>query len=379
MSKTPIRIPITRPVLDDREVQAAARPILKGWVMQGNEVEAFEADFAKRVGALHACAVSSGTAALHLALLALRIGPGDQVITASYTFIATANAVRYCGADPVLVDIEPESPNLDPEAVEQAITAKTRAIIAIHQIGMPCDLTQLLDIAKRHNLRVLEDAACAIGSEVKLGDSFQPIGRPHGDIAIFSFHPRKVITTGDGGMITTNDPELDASVRSLRQHGMTIQPQGPAYERLGYNYRLTDIQAAIGREQLERLPKIILERRRLAERYTQKLTGLSGISPPLEPGWARSNWQSYQAMMDSSVHRDNVIRFMLGHGIAAMPGLGCVHHEALYADEFSSLSLPHSEYAMKHGLLLPLYPGLRDTEQNDVLATLTEAMRVARS
>src|SRR5580700_9940656 len=202
-------IPIAKPFLGEPEAAAARRVILSGWTTQGPEVAAFEREFADFVGAPHACAVSSCTTALHLALLAASVRPGDEVITVSHSYIATANAIRYCGAIPVFVDIQPDTFNIDPALIERVITPRTRAILCVHQIGMPADLSRILAIARKHSLIVIEDAACAAGSEILFNGSWQKIGRPHGDIACFSFHPRKLITTGDGGMLTTSNPEWD--------------------------------------------------------------------------------------------------------------------------------------------------------------------------
>ena len=215
-------IPIAKPVLEDAEAEAARDVVLSGWVTLGPQVAAFEREFAASVGAPHACAVSSCTTALHLALLAAGVGPGDEVVTASHSFIATANSIRYCGATPVFVDIDPTTFNVEPRLVAEAVTPRTRAILAIHQLGMPCDLPSLLGIANRHGIALIEDAACAVGSEIRINGQWEPIGRPRGEIACFSFHPRKVITTGDGGMMTTANPEFDRKFRLWRQHGMSV-------------------------------------------------------------------------------------------------------------------------------------------------------------
>jgi perosamine synthetase len=215
-------IPIAMPLLENAEAEAAHQAVLSGWVSQGPQVAAFEREFAATVGAPHACAVSNCTTALHLALLAVGVSPGDEVITASHSFIATANAIRYCSATPVFVDIDPTTYNLDPRCVAEAVTERTRAILAIHQMGMPCDLHALMAVANRHDIALVEDAACAAGSQIRIDGQWERIGRPCGQIACFSFHPRKVITTGEGGMLTTSDPECDRKFRLCRQHGMSV-------------------------------------------------------------------------------------------------------------------------------------------------------------
>src|SRR4051812_20415365 len=288
-------IPVARPSIGAEELDAVARPLKSGWLTQGPEVAAFEREFAAYVGAPYACAVSNCTTALHLALLALGVGAGDEVITVSHSFIATANAIRYCGATPVFIDIEPATLNMNPALIERAITTRTRAILCVNQLGMPCNIQEIVAIARRFGLWVVEDAACAIGSEILVNGNWEPIGKPHGDVACFSFHPRKVVTTGDGGMITTSNSDYDAKFRLWRQHGMTVSDTVrhrsrdviyEAYTELGYNYRMTDLQAAIGREQLRRLPAIVSRRRQLADRYRDRLRRVQGVEPPVEPSWA---------------------------------------------------------------------------------------------
>src|SRR5687767_14386994 len=313
-------VPFARPTLGAEEIEAATRCISSGWLTQGPEVAAFEQEFAAAVGAPHACAVSNCTTALHLALLVAGVRAGDEVVTTSHSFIATANVVRYVGAMPVFADIERHGYNLDPAAVEAAITPRTRAILCVHQLGMPCRLDEIVAIGRRHGLPVIEDAACAIGSEVLKDDEWQRIGKPHADIACFSFHPRKVITTGDGGMLTTKNADYDATFRLLRQHGMTVSDRvrhGSSkvvfedHSVLGFNYRMTDIQAAVGREQLKRLPDIVATRRRLAARYMELLGGIAGLRLPEEPSWARSNWQSFSVRLPDRLEQRAVMQFLL--------------------------------------------------------------------
>lgn len=233
--------------------------------------------------------------------MAVDVGAGDEVITVSHSFIATANAVRYCNAVPVFVDIEADGYNIDPSLIEAAITPRTKAILCVHQLGMPCDLRSIVELGKRHQIPVIEDAACATGSEILWDGRWEKIGKSHGDIACFSFHPRKVVTTGDGGMLTTANPEYDRKFRLWRQHGMSVtdavrhgskQVIFEDYDELGYNYRMTDLQAAVGREQLRRLPGLIAQRRRLAEQYCERLSTIPGISP-VEPHWLAATGRAF--------------------------------------------------------------------------------------
>lgn len=391
-------IPVARPWMGEEEAEAARRAILSGWVTQGPEVKAFEEEFAAYMGAENACAVSSCTTALHLALKAAGVGLGDEVITVSHSFIATANSVRYCGGVPVFVDIQPDTFNMDPTLVEAAISPHTKAILCVHQIGMPCDLQGILSVAQKHGLKVIEDAACATGSGIFLDDRWQKIGAPHSDAACFSFHPRKLLSTGDGGMITTRHAEWDRNFRLWRQHGMSVpdsvrhnasQVIFEEYRELGYNYRMTDIQAAIGRVQLGRLPQVLVQRRLQAERYNRELAGIPGIGLPSEPAWARSNWQSYCLRLPRGVKQVEVMQKMFDAGIATRRGVMCAHREPAYRGKNwrckdgpgecgctpgTCKNLAQSEAAQDGCIILPLFHEMTEEQQGRVISALKQIL-----
>lgn len=397
MTTTPERsrsIPVIIPWMDEQEVEAAGRAIRSGWVSQGPEVAAFEWEFANYVGADFACAVSNCTTALHLALLAVGVQPGDEVITVSHSFIATANAIRYCGGVPMFADIEPTTYNIDPTKLEALITERTRAILVVHQMGMPCDLRAILDLARPRAIPVIEDAACAVGSEILWDGQWEKIGKPHGDFACFSFHPRKLVTTGDGGMLTTSRPDWDQLFRLWRQHGMSVpdtvrhsasKVTFESYPMLGYNYRMTDIQAAVGRVQLRRLPDALARRRALAERYHERLAGIPGLGLPAEPEWARSNWQSFCVRLPDHCDQRAVMQAMLDAGIATRRGIMNAHREPAYEQEpwgcasgpgtVPCPDLAESERAQDTSIILPLYHQMTEADQDYVIETLAHACR----
>jgi dTDP-4-amino-4,6-dideoxygalactose transaminase len=377
-------LPIAKPIVNEREVDAVRRVIKSGWLSQGPEVAAFEREFAEYVGTPFACAVSNCTCALYLALLAVGVLPGDEVITVSHSFIATANAVRYCGATPVFVDIDLGTYNIDPALIESAITARTKAILCVHQLGMPCDLVQVVAIGRRHGIPVIEDAACASGSEILWDARWERIGKPHGDIACFSFHPRKVLTTGDGGMITTANADFDRRFRLWRQHSMSVPDTVrhvsgavifETYPEVGFNFRMTDLQAAIGRVQLTRLAWIVRERRRVADEYTSRLSSIPGLTLPAEPQWARTNWQSYCVQLPIWCDQRAVMQEMLDKGISTRRGVMNAHLERAYQTSPEAQRLPRSEEAQQRGIILPLLASMSATEVKRVCASLAGAVQ----
>jgi len=398
-------IPIAKPYLNIDDTKLINDVIMSGWVTQGPRVKEFEGLFAEYVGTDYACAVSNCTTALHLALLAVGVKPGDIVITASHSFIATANSVRYCDAEPVFIDIDPNNYCMSPEALKALLTEKCEekedglyykdvkhlftkesplshidknskigriaAIMPVHQIGMPCDIVDIVDIAKKYKIPVVEDAACASGSEIKVNGKWEKVGKPHGDIACFSFHPRKVITTGDGGMITTNNPEYDKYFRLYRQHGMnvpdTIRHSSQKviveeYSVTAYNYRMTDIQAALGIQQLKKLPEIVEKRRELDRLYRKYFENIKWLELPKESENKKSNWQSYalKILNNAPVKQIELIQYLLDNGVSSKMGIMNAHKEKPYIK--SAWILENSEYARENVIMLPFYIGLTEEE-----------------
>ncbi len=372
-------IPITKPHLGREESEAARAVVESGWVTQGPKVAQFERAVADYCGTAEAVAVSSCTAALHLALLVLEVGPGDEVICPSMSFIATANAICYTGARPVFADVDPLTYNLDPDSARAAITPRTKAVMLVHQIGLPADLDRFLALGEQYGLKILEDAACAIGSRYQ----GRPIGG-HGEMACFSFHPRKVITTGEGGMITTDNAAYAARLRLLRQHGMTVPDtvrHGAAkviieeYACLGYNYRMTDVQAAIGIEQVKKLDGIVRRRRELAARYTEALRDHPWLRPPHVPQYAEPNYQSYAVQLtgDAPLGRDELMQRLLDEGIATRRGIMLSHLEPPYRDGQRGGDLKASETASEKSILLPLFPEMTEAQQQKVIERMIAA------
>ena len=372
------RIPVMLPWLGEAEAEAAAEAVRSGWVAQGPRVAAFERAFAERVGAEHAVAVSSCTTALHLALVALGLGPGDEVVVPSLSFIATANAVRYTGAEPVFADVELSTGNLTRATVDAVRSPRTRAVLLVHQGGVPADVDALRAACADWDLALVEDAACAIGSTV----GGKPVG--HGALlAAWSFHPRKIVTTGEGGMLTTDDADWAARLRRLREHGMNASaaqrhasstPVLESYLETGYNYRMTDIQAAVGLVQLGKLDAMLERRRELAGRYAELLADVPGLTPVTDPAHGRGNFQSYWVLLapEFPVGRDELLALLAEAGISARRGIMATHLEPAYAGHPAG-PLPVTERIGRDSLILPLFHTMTEAQQDRVVAALRRA------
>ena len=373
-------IPVMRPWLGDEEAAAAAAAVASGWVAQGPRVTEFEQAFAATVGTAHAVAVSSCTAALHLALVAAGIGAGDEVVVPSLSFIATANAARYVGAVPVFADVDEATQNLTPEMVEPCLTARTRGVILVDQAGVPADLDAMRALCEPRGITVIEDAACAIGSVYR----GQHVGA-HADLAAFSFHPRKLLTTGEGGMLVTPDPDVATRLRRLREHGMDLsaaarhasrQPVIEHYMELGFNFRMTDIQAAVGLVQLRKLGPLVARRRVLAQRYQRLLADIPAVQTITDPGCGTTNYQSFWVLLadDFPVSRDQLLQRLADGGISARRGIMAAHLEPAYAG-ITHHPLPVTERLTARTLILPLFHDLTEAEQDLVVSVIAAAAR----
>jgi dTDP-4-amino-4,6-dideoxygalactose transaminase len=367
----------------------------------------FETAFSSYVGSKHACAVSNCTAALHTALLAVGVKPGNIVITVSHSFIATANCIRYCGAEPVFVDIDLETFNISTPCLSECLEkecesrsgqlfyknvhkltvgssplvqlksdpeiGRVAALLVVHQMGMPCDFRSIIPLAKKFHLPIIEDAACAVGSEFLMEDHgpWEKIGKPHGDIACFSFHPRKLMTTGEGGMLTTDNPDYDRAFRLLRHQGMSVgdlqrhhlkEIVVEEYPRMGFNYRMTDIQAAIGMVQLKKMPAMVAKRRELAALYQKELAAVSWLTLPRELPYCKTNWQSFAVRLSDNAPLEQYafMQYFLEHGVATRPGVMNAHEEKPFIPQ--QCSLKHSESARRSVVILPLFHTMYEHE-----------------
>jgi perosamine synthetase len=369
-----MQIPLSSPDITEPEIEAVVATLRSPQLSLGPRLAEFEAAFTQLIGVEHAVAVSSGTAGLHLAMLALGIREGDEVIVPSFTFIAAANAIRYVGARPIFADIDPITLNLSPAAVEQAITPRTRAILAVHTFGVPAEMPALLTLAQRHNLFLIEDACEAIGATIES----KPVGS-FGDIAVFAFYPNKQITTGEGGMVLTRHPELAVHMRSLRNQGRSASDTWLQHTELGYNYRLSEIACTLGTGQLQRLESILSRREEIARIYNQSLAAESGLTlPSMDVPGTRISWFVYVVRLTgafTSAHRDQMIEYLEQAGIGCGRYFAPIHWQRAY-DGFSlTTPLSVTEFIASRTIALPFFNRIKDSEIATVCEALNRAIR----
>lgn len=362
---------LTVPSLGPEELDEVRLVMESGYLTQGPKAAEFEGLVAGFVGSRRALATSSCTTALHLSLVALGVGPGDEVVVPDFTFPATANVVVQLGAMPVVVDIDPTTFTLDPHELDRVVTDRTRAIMPVHAFGLCADMNAIMAFARSRGIPVVEDAARALGAEI----DGQQAGRL-GDLACFSFHPRKVITTGEGGMITTDDEALGDRLRLLSSHGGRRGELYLAFEEAGFNYRMSDVNAAIGVVQMGRLDWILDRRRSLAAHYEAALTSVAGVAAPVEPEGYRHTYQSYVVTLADGIDRDAVIRATREVGVETTLGTYAVHAQPFFQREYgySSGDLPCSHHAFGQSLTIPLYPSMTEPDTAAVVDALAGAV-----
>ena len=374
MSQAVREIPLSRPWLDEREEELVLEVLRSGRLSLGPWIERFEQEVAERVGAPYAAAVSSGTAGLHLLCRIAGLGPGDEVITSPLSFVSSANCFAVEGATPVFADVDPVTLNLDPAAVEAAITERTRAIVAVDMFGFPCDLDPLRELAGRHDLALIEDACESLGAEYK----GQPLGS-HGPSAVFAFYPNKQMATGEGGVVTTHSEEEWQLLRSLRNQGRSYETGAAWFNhvRLGLNYRWTDVQAAIGLGQLEKLDRILELRGEAAARYRELLAGVDGVEPP-EPDDAerRRSWFVYVVKLDGALDRDAVMDALRAEGVATAEYVPCIHLQPYMRQQygFAEGLCPVAEGIASRTMALPFFTQIEPGDQERVVDVLRLAV-----
>lgn len=369
------RIPMSAPDITEEDVQAVAEVVRSGRLALGPKTEEFERLVAEYVGVEHAIAVSSGTAALHLIVRALGIGPGDEVLVPSFTFVASANVILYEGATPVFVDIEPDTYNLDPDDLKKKITPRTKAIMVVDVFGHPVEWDEILRIAEKHRLKVIDDSCEAIGAEYK----GRKLGQ-FGDTAAFAFYPNKQMTTGEGGIIVTSRDEIARVCRSLRNQGRGEMGSWLEHERLGYNYRMTEMSAALGVSQLKRIETLLAKRERVARAYTERIAGLDWVRPPVVRPYVRMSWFVYVVTLVEGFHRDPVMAAMAREGIPTRGYFSPVHLQPYVRERLGTKEgmLPVTESVAKRTIALPFHSNLSEAEVDQVVEALGRAVQGTR-
>ncbi|AFY41476.1 DegT/DnrJ/EryC1/StrS aminotransferase family protein [Nostoc sp. PCC 7107] len=372
---------ITSPAFDEQEILMVKQCLDSGWVTQGPITRQFEELFQQRHQVKYALATTSCTAALHLAAMALQLQPGDEVIVPAFTWVTSAHCAEYVGAKVVFADVEIDTFNIDPVALEAAITPKTKAVVVVHLFGLAARMQEILAIAQKYNIAIIEDAACAVGTTY----NGQPVGGL-GDIGCFSFHPRKVITTGEGGMVTTNNAELAERLKVLRNHGASPNPDIEAtkpyymgrFDHLGFNLRFSDIQAAIGLAQMAKLNQLLLDRISCAKQYNVLLESIADIATPSTPPMSGHSYQSYVIrILEGGANRRNIIMEALAEdGIQTRPGTHAVHRLGYYQNKYNlkAEQYPNAANAEDLSITLPIFPGMTDSDQQLVVNSLKSGL-----
>lgn len=369
-------IPLSKPYLDEEDAQAAAAAVRSGWILQGPRVAEFERLLGDYIGMPYAVSCSSCTTGLHMALLILGIGPGDEVIVPSYSYIATTNVIVHAGATPVFADIDPQTFTIDPKDIEKKITKKTKAVIAVDQMGLCADWDAIIKITKKHKLFLIEDAACGLASTYK-----GKMAGTFGDIAVFSFHPRKAITTAEGGLLVTKNKDWADYAEKLRAHGANVSVAQRStsakiileeFPMIGYNYRMSDIHAALGVSQFNKLEHFLAKRQEIANRYTEAFRNHSTITPPFVPQNYGHTFQTYQVRLQGfgEKNRNTVMQKMLDAGISTRQGIPSAHLQPPYKKLVPGIHLPHTELASDECLCLPTFTGLSDDDQKIIIKNL---------
>ena len=369
------QIPLSRPYLDEREEELVLEVLRSGRLSLGPAIERFEAMFAERVGAPYAAAVSSGTAGLHLLCHLAGLRPGDEFITSPFSFVASANCALYTGATPVFADVDARTLNVDPAAVEDSVSERTKAIVAVDIFGYPCELGPLRELAERRGLALIDDACQAFGAEYRGA----PVGA-HGPSAVFAFYPNKQITTGEGGVVTTHDEDEWQLLKSLRNHGRSYDGRWFHHVRLGFNYRITDLQAALGIAQLEKLERILALRGSAAERYTELLGAVEGVEPPLaDDAEHRRSWFVYVVTLAREIDRDAVSERLASEGIEAGHYVPCIHLQPYMRERYGYGEglCPVAEDASRRTLALPFFTAIEREDQERVVEVLSAAIAAA--
>ena len=365
------KIPMSAPDLDESDIQAVLEVLKSGRLALGPKAKEFEELMADYIGVKYAVAVSSGTAGLHILVRALGIGPGDEVLVPSFTFAATVNAILFERGIPVFVDIEPETYNLDPDDLERKITKKTKAIMAVDIFGHPAEWDRILEIADKYNLKIIDDSCEALGAEYK----GKKVGQ-FGDAACFAFYPNKQMTTGEGGIIVTDNPGIAKLARSLRNQGRGEMSAWLEHERLGYNYRMDEMSAALGVSQLRRIETFLEKRERVARMYTEKLRKFSWVRPPIVKPYVRMSWFVYVITLKEGLDRDEIIKELEKEGIPARGYFSPIHLQPYIREMFGTKEgmLPTTENISKRTLALPFHNNLREEEIEEVVSTLARVV-----